>query len=283
MPRSWSAARSGETHQDEPPEFLDELAAVLPAALVAGVVTQVAALFDVRHLAPAAQVFGGALLGFATAPCGIGAVAVAGALHGRAPLAAAAFLCIAGIADLRAVARRHSVHARAHDVLAYVLLAPALGIVGWRHGNALVHPVIGGVLLVCGAIALVLAIVYRMQQNARSRLAPALMLAGALVSAPPPAYHATETTLSDLFPGEQLSFTGSVARSGNAAALVRYAITCCRADAAPVVVRLRSAPPFPAGTWLRVDGTIAVDAGEPRLVSRRVERIAPPTDPFIYR
>jgi hypothetical protein len=265
------------------PALLDELDAMLPAAFAAGAMTQLAAFVDVRHLTPPAQVLGGTLLGFAMAPCGIGTVAVAGALHGRAPLAAAAFLCIAGIADLRAFARRQSFCARRHDVLAYALLAAALGIVGWRHGGALVHPAIGVPLLVCCAVSLVFASIYRRQQNAAARFAPALMLAGALVTAPPPAYHATETTLTELFPGEHLTFTGSVTRNAGATALVRYAITCCRADAAPVVVRLAHVPPFPAGTWVRVDGTIAIDARGPQLVSQRIERIAPPTDPFIYR
>lgn len=265
------------------PQLLDELAAVLPAAFIAGAVTQLGAFIDVSRLTPPVQVFGGALLGFAAAPCGIGAVGVAGAMHGRAPLAAAAFLCIAGIADLRTFARSRASHPHAHDVLAYALLASALGIVGWRHGNALVHPAIGVLLLVCSAVAIVLALVHRTRQSAGVRCAPALMLAGALVTAPPPAYRATETTLSDLFPGEHVTFTGSVTRAASTAALVRYAITCCRADAAPVVVRLAHPPPFPAGTWLRVDGTIATDGGEPRLVTQQLERVAPPTDPFIYR
>jgi hypothetical protein len=267
----------------EAPELLDELAAVVPAAAIAGAVTQFAAFVDLRRFAPSEQIFGGALLGFATAPCGIGAIGVAGALHGRAPLAAAAFLCIAGIADVRAIASCRAHRAQTHDVLAYALLACALGIVGWRHGGALVHPAIAGTLLACAAVALVLALIHRTQRNARARLAPAVMLLGALVTAPPPAYRATETTLSDLFPGERLTFTGTVTRSANDAALVRYAIVCCRADAAPVAVRLAQPPPFAAGTWLRAEGTIEVRAGEPRLVARNLERIAPPVDPFIYR
>ncbi len=267
----------------ESPELLDELAAIVPAAAIAGAVTQFATLADARPLAPSMQIFGGALLGFATAPCGIGAIGVAGALHGRAPLAAAAFLCIAGIADLRTLVSCRTHRGQAHDVFAYVLLACALGIVGWRHGGALVHPAIAGALLACGAVALVLASIHRTRRNPCTRLAPALMLLGALVTAPPPAYRATETTLSDLFPGERLTFTGTLTRDANDAALVRYAIVCCRADAAPVAVRLAQRPPFPAGTWLRADGAIEIHAGAPRLVARSIERIAPPADPFIYR
>jgi uncharacterized membrane protein YcgQ (UPF0703/DUF1980 family) len=80
-----------------------------------------------------------------------------------------------------------------------------------------------------------------------------------------------------------LTFTGVLTRDGPAAALVRYAITCCRADAAPVVVRLAHPPRFAPGTWLRANGTIETRAGEPRLDVAHVTAIAPPTDPFIYR
>ncbi|MGC2407270.1 MAG: hypothetical protein WA431_12750 [Candidatus Cybelea sp.] len=65
--------------------------------------------------------------------------------------------------------------------------------------------------------------------------------------------------------------------------MVRYAITCCRADAAPVAVRLDRTPRFPAGTWLRVEGSVENVNGELRLITTRIERITPPTDPFIYR
>jgi uncharacterized membrane protein YcgQ (UPF0703/DUF1980 family) len=65
--------------------------------------------------------------------------------------------------------------------------------------------------------------------------------------------------------------------------LVRYAITCCRADAAPVVVRLDRAPRFATGSWLRVDGRIESIGGNLRLIADSAQGIAPPTDPFIYR
>ena len=64
---------------------------------------------------------------------------------------------------------------------------------------------------------------------------------------------------------------------------MRYAITCCRADASPVVVRLDRAPRFATGSWLRVDGHIESIAGNLRLVAGSAQRIAPPTDPLIYR
>jgi uncharacterized membrane protein YcgQ (UPF0703/DUF1980 family) len=109
------------------------------------------------------------------------------------------------------------------------------------------------------------------------------MLAGALIGAPPPVYHATETTLTELFPGEHLDFTGVMTCANGACALVRYAVTCCRADAAPVVVRLSAPARYPPGAWLRADGRVEEGPGGLRLAAQRVERIAPPLDPFIYR
>lgn len=108
-------------------------------------------------------------------------------------------------------------------------------------------------------------------------------LFGALAGAPAPVYHATETTLADLFAGERLTFTGTLTRDGSASALVRYAITCCRADAAPVVVRLARVLPDPPDTWLVVDGVIVERGRRLQLDPLHVERIAPPADPFVYR
>jgi hypothetical protein len=263
-------------------DLLAELAALLPAALLAGAATQFAAAIDPVRLSPLIGAAAGALLGFAAAPCGVGAIAVASALRVQAPVAAAAFLCVAGIIDLRAFARRdHSENG--HDTLAYVLLAAAFAIVALRRGAALVHPAIAPLFLVCAAVALICAIAYRREQSAARRYAPALMLIGAVTGAPAPPYHATETTLTDIFAGERLTFTGTLTRSGAESALVRYAITCCRADAAPVVVRLDRAPRYTTGSWLRIDGRIESFGGDLRLVAGSAQRVAPPADPFIYR
>jgi uncharacterized membrane protein YcgQ (UPF0703/DUF1980 family) len=64
---------------------------------------------------------------------------------------------------------------------------------------------------------------------------------------------------------------------------VRYAITCCRADAAPMAVRLDRRPHYPAQTWLRADGRIDGAPDDLRLVAQKLEPISPPADPFIYR
>jgi|HubBroStandDraft_4_1064222.scaffolds.fasta_scaffold00002_196 hypothetical protein len=261
---------------------LSELAAVFPAALLAGVAMQFASTFDSRSLPQAAAAFFGAALGFVASPCGLGAVALAGALRVHAPVAAAAFLCVAGLVDLRALAGGRHIEP-GDDALAYAMLAFALGIVAWRHGDALVHPAFAAALAGCACAALVCAYAHRRSRRAAGRAAPALMLAGAILGAPPPQYHATETTLTDLFAGERLTFTGALDRDGSSSAVVRYAITCCRADAAPVAVRLDRSPPYPNGTWLRVEGRVAQNAGAFRLVTEHAERVAPPADPFLYR
>ncbi len=275
-------SRGQMAHDDARPVPLAELGAVLPAALMAGACAQLLGGFDAVRLPPLAGAAIGAALGFAAAPCGLGAIALAGALRVHAPVTTAAFLCVAGIVDLRALRSRSRVQTN-HDVLAYALLAAASAIVAWRHGDALVHPALALPLWGCAAAALFCAVRHRRRTCASARIAPGLMLAGALIGAPPPIYHATETTLTELFDGESLSFAGVLTCENGGCALARYAITCCRADAAPVVVRLSAAPRYPLGTWLRATGRIDEVHGDPRLVAQSIERIAPPLDPFIYR
>lgn len=271
----------GEPDGAGEPRPLGELAALVPAALFAGATAQISTFIDTSHLSAIESAIGGALFGFAAAPCGLGAVAIAGALHQRDPIAATGFLCVAGIVDLRALrARSHA--CTGADAFAYFMLASALGVVAWRHGDALVHPAFAAPVACCAMAALCLALVAPRRRSAALRVAPALMLAGALLSAPAPRYQATETTMRDLFAGERLSFTGTLVRGSASTAIVRYAITCCRADAAPIAVRLARAPAYGSGTWLRVDGVIEDRAGVMQLQAQRIQRVAAPNDPFLY-
>jgi hypothetical protein len=264
------------------PSLLEGLNELLTAASFAGAASQFVALFDLAKLPPPLAALTGIALGFAAAPCGLGSVAIAGALRASAPFCAAGFLCIAGIFDLRSltVARARRTMP---DATAYLMLGCALGIVAARHGDALVHPALTPVYACCAVVSLTSAVVYRRFHNLPARLAPAILLAGAVLAAPPPPYRATETTMTDLFPGERLAFAGRLVRDGDAVALVRYAVTCCRADAAPIVVRLDRAPRAQTGGWVRAEGAIASVRGEFRLVAQRVDAIAPPADPFVYR
>ena len=268
-------------YADEALRPLGELAAVAPAALLAGIAAQLSLSFGAAHLTAIESALGGALFGFVAAPCGLGAVAVAGALRERDPIAAAGFLCVAGIADVRAL-RRPSHGAAGTDAFAYLMLAIALGIVAMRHGDALVHPAFAVPVAICAVAAACLTVFARRRRCAAVRIAPAVMLAGSLLGAPPPRYNATETTMRDLFAGERLSFTGALVRGSGGSAVVRYAITCCRADAAPIAVRLERAPPYGTGTWLRVEGVLEDRAGAMELKAERVARVAAPSDPFLY-
>lgn len=261
---------------------LEGLRLLLPAAFAAGTAAQLVALAPPATLAAPAQLIAGALFGFFAAPCGLGAIAVAVALRVRAPLAAGAFLCVAGIADARAFARAHGIDV-APDPLAYLLLSAALGFVAWRHGAGLVHPMLAYVAAVGALATFLAAVVHRRRCDGSARWAPAFALAGALIAVPPPQYRATETTASDLFAGQRLRFSGVLSRDGAHAALVRYAITCCRADAAPVAVRLSATPRFSTGTWLRAEGVVESRHGALQLHASAIRAAAPPADPFLYR
>ncbi len=253
-----SDAEGGATKRCLPEEpLLSQLAALLPAAILAGVVMHVFADVRLDRASPPLQWLGGAIFGFAASPCALGVAAIAASFHARAPFAAAGMLCVGGIFDARTLLRAHH-HKDGHDVLAYAPLAIALA---------------------CA----VLAVVHRRSQSPPARIPSAVMLAGALLIAPPPAYHATETTRANLFPGERITFAGTLVHGIGADALVRFAITCCRADASPVALRLASRVRYPAGAWLWADGIVERSRSALAFRVDRLERIEPPADPFIYR
>jgi hypothetical protein len=262
--------------------FLDDLAAMTAPALLAGVAMQILPLGVFAHANPVAVALGGALFGFAAAPCALGGVALAGAIHAQAPIAGAAFLCVAGLLDARALtARKH--RTGGDDAFAYLLTAAALGFVALRGGDALVHPVIADFLGLSAIASFALFIAHRSERTPAARLAPAIVLAGVLAAAPPPVYRATETTLAGAFPGERVTFLGTLARDASHDALVRYAIVCCRADATPIVLRLSSRAAFTPGSWLRADGTIVAHGNALVFAPDHLERAPPPLDPFVYR
>lgn len=273
---------AGRCHADKP-QLLGELDAMLPAVLVAGATAPMLAQFNPATLPFVGNALAGAILGFVASPCGLGAIALATALRMRAPVAAAAFLCVAGIVDLRALRSARSHRRVDHDALAYAMLAAALAFIAWKHGDALVHPAFSLALWIGAGTALLLAIAHARRQSAAARFAPALMLVGALIGAPAPAYHATQTSLSDLFAGERITFSGMLSCEPAACAIVRYAITCCRADATPIAIRLSHPLRSYAGSWLRIDGRMDDVGGDLRLVPDQIKPIVPPTDPFVYR
>jgi hypothetical protein len=117
---------------------------------------------------------------------------------------------------------------------------------------------------------------------ARESIVAVALVAAVALGAPAPHYVAGDTTLADGFPGERLTFIGVYLRTPSS--LVRYAITCCRADAAPIVVRLTHPLALRPRTWVRVSGRLqAARRDSLRLVPENVRAIAPPSDPFVYR
>jgi hypothetical protein len=261
--------------------LLNQLAMVAPLAIAGAVAVSFApVLFDARasrFLSFAA----GALAAIIISPCGIGTIGFAAALRGTLPAAAAALLCVAGIFDLRTWMR--SSHATDnHDALAYAIAAISCALVAARGGAQLVHPAVALALWPCAIACAMFAYRYRFEQHARLRIPPLIMLAGAVLAAPPPEYHATETSLLDAFAGERVDFTGKITQTGDATTLVRYAITCCRADAAPVVIRLASSAPWAHG-WMHARGVLVQTSGGLRLRADSLSAVAPPADPFVYR
>lgn len=223
-----------------------------------------------------------AITAFVAAPCGLGSIGIAAAFRSLAPAAAAGFLCVAGLLDWR-VWRASDASHDSHDFLAYCGAALTCALVAARGGGGLVNPKIAIALWPCTLVLALLAGKHRNANCARFRLAPVIMLAGSVLGAPPPTYHATETTLSDAFAGEHVDFTGALSHDGSAVTLARYAITCCRADAAPVSVRLDNAPAALHTGWFHASGTLIARGESLRLKVDRLESVRAPADPFIYR
>ncbi|MDQ6823744.1 MAG: hypothetical protein M3Z07_04555, partial [Candidatus Eremiobacteraeota bacterium] len=165
----------------------------------------------------------------------------------------------------------------------YAACACACAIGAARHGSALVHPHFTLALWICACAFAAMTIWQRRASAPNLRWAPALMLTAALVTAPAPAYVATETTLADSFPGERVVFTGLLVRSAGTTCVVRYAITCCRADAAPVTLRLTADLPATLRGWVTVRGTLVRWGTGLRLRPSAFRAVPPPGDPFIYR
>lgn len=226
---------------------------------------------------PWLQVGAGAAAGLLAAPCALGAVVFAGSIRAALPEAAIAIALTAGLGRLAGSHRAGS-----GDGIAAAAAALACFAAAARGGAGLVRPEIAVALWPVAAAFAVTAWRRRRECSGRLRFTGAAMLLGTVLSAPPPAYHATETTLGGAFPGERVTFSGVLTRTGTTVTLVRYAIVCCRADAAPVVLRLQSAPPSLQG-WVRAAGVLVAQHGTLALKPLSLARIAPPSDPFVYR
>jgi hypothetical protein len=262
-------------------DLLDEVQSLAPAALLAAVVMTFAPLTPLHALPPVVVFVSGALLGAIASPCALGGVALAASLRASAPLAAMGALCTAGLFDVY-VWRLPRIR-DARDPWAYGLLALACALVAARAGGTFVHPRLVVPLALTALLCLMLAWRGRSQRARAPRIVVATMLAVIVIGAPAPVYRITETTLADGFPGERVDFTGVAVYQSHASALVRYAITCCRADAAPVVLALdRDLARFD-GRWMHARGALESHDGALRLHVERLVPIIPPADPFVYR
>lgn len=278
---SLAAFRTGSDQHIHDISLASELATLAPSALCAALIATLAPELHVSTQPLVVQIACGCVLGVLASPCALGGVALAASLHASAPAAALAVLATAGIVDIHH--RLPRLHVRGDDSLAYVAIACACALVAFEGGRGLVNPKLAPAL--AGCIPL-FAIAAWNARGSRSLVLRAMALALTVVpiiGAPAPEYHATETTLTDVFAGESIDFTGQYLRDGRTFAVERYAITCCRADAAPVVLALQRPLPARDGAWLLVSGTFVQTGDALTLHVRSFRSLPPPRDPFIYR
>lgn len=209
-PRGASCSHNNDT------AILSTLGHLVPYALGAGALLHIVSTY-VNTGAPIGVPLAlmlGVLLGFFASPCALGTVALAATLLAAQPFVALGILCIGGIAYSSALHARET-QKQAHDPLAYALCALACGAVAAHHGAGMVHPRFIPALWICAAACVLLAWQHRASHGeAGARLGPAIMLASALLGAPAPTYHASETTMTSAFTGEHLDFTGMVVSAG---------------------------------------------------------------------
>ncbi len=278
-----SILQRGSPHRsehDEPP-LLGDLATIALAALLAGAMTVAAPMLALAHRSPLLQCISGVMLGFAAAPCALGGVALASALHAQSPLAAYTMLGVAGVIDLRVWWRARAPHVGG-DRTTYATLALACAIVAYEHGASLIHPRMVPALWGCAVFGAYLAIRTKSISAPLQRFVAASLVAIALIGSPPPPPVTTEATLDTLYPGERIDFTGEYQRNAGVARVVRYAITCCRADARPVCIVLAHPIAVIPDAWLKVRGVVQRRGDELVLATTEIRQIAPPTDPFVY-
>jgi len=232
----------------------------------------------------------GAGLG-AIMPCVAGSVAIAAALKGVEPALAAGILATAGIVALGRSGPDEADRRAGDDPAILGALSVACAWLVARHGAALEHPrllpLIGAAAIGCAWLALAT----RPPDERRGGpslarwIVPALLLGVLFAGSPTPGVpRADATTLGDAYAGQPLRFCGMTKRdAGGTTTLVRYAITCCRADATPVGIRLDRTVDRPDGTWIESDGVVASDARGIYLHVQTLEVVNAPADPFVYR
>jgi hypothetical protein len=283
------------------PDPLAELEAIAFAAFASAAgceaLRQANAALHPAALFGSLEFVAGACLGILS-PCASAAVATAAGLRSTSFAASAGLLATAGIVPrslLRSIAMRirllpgnvpaaHGIHRDGR--IDYALLGCACAALAARGASGFVHPRLLPVLAGAAGLCLYLAFRGSLAPRTKASLVLPLALLGALVAGSPlPRERIDVTNLSAAYPGATLQFTGTAEKRGARTVLVRYAITCCRADATPVSLLTEHRLRVRNGTWVEASGTIVRDGGSDRLVLRPEQwrAVAQPADPFVYR
>jgi hypothetical protein len=139
-------------------------------------------------------------------------------------------------------------------------------------------------LLACGAFfSALLACVRPIYVQRKALFAALLMSVAPILATQAAPYRPDVTGLEDIYPGQSVRFTGEITESNDSTMLVRYVITCCRADAFPLMLRLDRRLTARQGRWAEVEGNIARDRRGMFLHVHHYKLITPPNDPFTYR
>jgi hypothetical protein len=269
----------------EPPDAFAELAALAAAGgaasvAVAGMRDQ-AAVWHAWGWGGASVAFGAGVLLGRLVPCATAGVALAAGLAGPLPAAAAGLLASAGLLP-RLPRRRPPPEAARGTGVASLMLAGALLALAALGPSGLVNP---RLVPLCATAAVCAGVRYRSRttRSPAATLLPALMAAALLVRVPEPPYRLDATEAAAAFPGSRLTFSGVALRAHGTTVVERFAIACCRLDAAPLVVTLERSLPVDGG-WVTVEGTVVRDAsGASVLRTSHWRRTLAPADPFLYR
>jgi len=219
------------------------------------------------------------MLGGLLSPCALGAIAVAASLRHSAPWVAGGLLVTAGLAPPVVLGSPAILYADAR--LCYGLLVIAGAGLLALGGGGLVHPRLSAPVFAASLVGLVVAV--RGAKRRAPLLAPLLAAAALVLGSPLPHYGLAETTSADAFAGQPVRFMGVIERRAGATLLVRFAITCCRADATAVALRLDRPVPLRDGDWATVEGVFRSSAQGLVVHVNRLVSSRAPRDLFLYR
>jgi hypothetical protein len=215
------------------------------------------------------------------APCCTAAVALAAMLRVTAPFASAGILVTAGLVPARRPAPYRI--ARYDGRFGIALLGFGCAALALHGGSGFVHPRLVPLLWAAAPGAFIAARARKATSARFGALVPAAMLAALVLGSPPPDSPIGSETLDGLYAGEPVAFTGVAATINGRTTLVRYAITCCRADASAVTLPTNLHLRLPRDTWLAFRGTIARDESGFYARATAWRRVQPPADPYLYR